>query len=84
MDALMALTALIAFTHRTAVQPSLGAEESLLFEDTLCVLFIYEGGGLLHEEHPVIQYYRHTYDVDCHVADTFTAGGAEYRVYQLR
>lgn len=37
-----------------------------------------------NEEHPVIQYYRHTYDVDCHVADTFTAGGAEYRVYQLR
>lgn len=37
-----------------------------------------------NEEHPVIQYYRHTYDVNCQVTDTFTAGGKDYMVYQLR
>jgi len=37
-----------------------------------------------NEEHPVIMYYRHTYDVECETVDTFTAGGNEYIVYRLR
>lgn len=37
-----------------------------------------------NEEHPVLMYYRHTYNVDCEVADTFTAGNTEYMVYRLR
>lgn len=36
-----------------------------------------------NEEHPVIMYFRHTYDVRCEVADTFTAGDTDYLVYQL-
>lgn len=37
-----------------------------------------------NEEHPVILYFRHTYDAECSVADTFTAGGNHYMVYQLK
>ncbi len=37
-----------------------------------------------NEEHPVILYYRHTYDAACTVADTFTAGDTDYVVYQLK
>lgn len=36
-----------------------------------------------NEEHPVIMYFRHTYDAECEVADTFTAGDTDYMVYQL-
>lgn len=36
-----------------------------------------------NEEHPVIMYFRHTYDAVCEVADTFTAGNTDYLVYQL-
>lgn len=37
-----------------------------------------------NDEHPVIMYFRHTYDAVCETADTFTAGGTAYMVYQLR
>lgn len=37
-----------------------------------------------NEEHPVIMYFRHTYNVSSVVADTFTAGDTVYMVYQLR
>lgn len=37
-----------------------------------------------NEEHPVILYFRHTYQAKLTVADTFTAGDATYCVYQLR
>lgn len=37
-----------------------------------------------NEEHPVILYFRHTYDVACETVDTFTAGDTVYMVYQLR
>lgn len=37
-----------------------------------------------NDEHPVIMYFRHTYDVKCETVDTFTAGGTTYAVYQLR
>ena len=37
-----------------------------------------------NEEHPVVMYFRHTYRAGLTVADTFTAGGATYMVYQLR
>ena len=37
-----------------------------------------------NEEHPVIMYFRHTYDADCIVTDTFTAGGNQYMVYRLQ
>lgn len=47
------------------------------------VYFIFEE-GLYHREHPVIMYFRHTYDVDCGLADTFQAGGHTYEVYQLQ
>ena len=36
------------------------------------------------EEHPVIMYFRHTYDAVLETADTFTAGGTTYMVYRLR
>ncbi len=35
------------------------------------------------EEHPVIMYFRHTYQAGLSVADTFTAGDTTYFVYQL-
>lgn len=47
------------------------------------VYFIFEE-GLYHREHPVIMYFRHTYDVDCGLTDTFPAGGHTYEVYQLQ
>ena len=47
------------------------------------VYFIFEE-GLYHREHPVIMYFRHTYDVDCEVVDSFIAGERTYEVYQLR
>ena len=37
-----------------------------------------------NDEHPVIMYFRHTYDAACETADTFTAGDTKYMVYQLR
>lgn len=37
-----------------------------------------------NEEHPVIMYFRHTYDVGCEAVDAFTAGDTDYLVYQLR
>lgn len=37
-----------------------------------------------NEEHPVIMFFRHTYDAELTVADTFTAGDTTYTVYQLR
>lgn len=37
-----------------------------------------------NEEHPVILYFRHTYQAKLTVADTFTAGDTSYCVYQLR
>lgn len=46
------------------------------------VYFIFEE-GLYHREHPVIMYFRHTYDVDCEAVDSFTAGELRYEVYQL-
>ncbi len=36
-----------------------------------------------NEEHPVIMYFRHTYQAGLTVADTFTAGDTTYMVYQL-
>ncbi len=36
-----------------------------------------------NEEHPVIMYFRHTYQAELTVADTFTAGDTDYFVYQL-
>lgn len=46
------------------------------------VYFIFEE-GLYHREHPVIMYFRHTYDVDCEMVDSFMAGELRYEVYQL-
>lgn len=37
-----------------------------------------------NEEHPVILYFRHTFQAKLTVADTFTAGDTPYCVYQLR
>lgn len=37
-----------------------------------------------NEEHPVVMYFRHTYQARLTVADTFTAGDTTYMVYQLR
>ncbi len=37
-----------------------------------------------NDEHPVIMYFRHTYNACMETADTFTAGGTTYMVYQLR
>lgn len=37
-----------------------------------------------NDEHPVIMYFRHTYHADSVEADTFTAGGTTYIVYQLQ
>ena len=36
-----------------------------------------------NEEHPVVMYFRHTYQAGLTVADTFTAGDTTYFVYQL-
>ncbi len=36
-----------------------------------------------NEEHPVIMYFRHTYQAGLSAADTFTAGDTTYMVYQL-
>lgn len=37
-----------------------------------------------NREHPVIMYFRHTYDADSIVVDTFSAGETTYSVYQLK
>lgn len=37
-----------------------------------------------NREHPVIMYFRHTYNADDIVVDTFTAGDTTYSVYQLK
>lgn len=37
-----------------------------------------------NREHPVIMYFRHTYNVESEIADVFTAGDTVYHVYQLR
>ena len=47
------------------------------------VYFIFKE-GLYHREHPVIMYFRHTYNIGCELTDTFNAGGDAYEVYQLR
>ncbi|MBO5208780.1 MAG: hypothetical protein J6B68_05480 [Lachnospiraceae bacterium] len=47
------------------------------------VYFIFEE-GLYYDEHPVIMYFRHTYDVGCELTDTFSTGDSTYEVYQLR
>ena len=47
------------------------------------VYFIFKE-GLYHREHPVIMYFRHTYNVGCELTDTFNADGDVYEVYQLR
>lgn len=36
-----------------------------------------------NEEHPVVMYFRHTYEAELITADTFTAGDTTYFVYQL-
>lgn len=36
------------------------------------------------DEHPVIMYFRHTYNARSEVADTFIAGDTTYMVYQLQ
>lgn len=36
-----------------------------------------------NDEHPVIMYFRHTYNVKCETVDTFTAGDTTYAVYRL-
>ena len=36
-----------------------------------------------NQEHPVLLYLRHTYHAEIRVADTFTAGGISYSIYQL-
>ena len=36
-----------------------------------------------NNEHPVIMYFRHTYNAECEVTDTFVAGDTTYAVYQL-
>lgn len=36
-----------------------------------------------NEEHPAVMYFRHTYQAELIVADTFTAGDTTYFVYQL-
>lgn len=46
------------------------------------VFFIFEE-GLYHREHPVIMYFRHTYGVDCEIADRFQAGELTYEVYRF-
>ena len=55
--------------------------QSLADSDRVC--FILQGAPH-NEEHPVIMYYRHTYDMTCETIDTFTAGDTDYIVYQLR
>lgn len=47
------------------------------------VYFIFEE-GLYYREHPVTMYFRHTYNVDCEMVDSFMAGERTYEVYQLR
>ena len=37
-----------------------------------------------NDAHPVILYFRHTYNAYMETVDTFTAGGTTYMVYQLR
>lgn len=37
-----------------------------------------------NDEHPVIMYFRHTYDAALETADTFTVGDTAYMVYRLR
>lgn len=36
-----------------------------------------------HKEHPVLMYFRHTYQAELAVADTFNAGDTTYVVYRL-
>ena len=55
--------------------------QSLVDSDRVC--FILQDAPH-NEEHPVIMYYRHTYDVECEIVDTFTAGDTDYMVYQLK
>ncbi len=50
--------------------------------DSTHVYFILQE-ALYNEEHPVIMYFRHTYQAELTVVDTFTAGDVTYFVYQL-
>ncbi|MCM1174481.1 MAG: hypothetical protein NC341_05445 [Blautia sp.] len=47
------------------------------------VYFIFEE-GLYDKEHPVTMYFRHTYEVECELMDSFPAGNRTYEVYQLK
>lgn len=51
--------------------------------DSDCTYFILRDAPY-NDEHPVIMYFRHTYNVKSEIADTFTAGDTTYRVYQMR
>lgn len=51
--------------------------------DSDCTYFILQEAPY-NNEHPVIMYFRHTYNVGCEVTDTFTAGDTTYMVYQLQ
>ncbi|MDD6810841.1 MAG: hypothetical protein PUD93_03090, partial [Lachnospiraceae bacterium] len=55
--------------------------EDLVENDS--VYFIFEQ-GLYNDEHPVIMYFRHTYDVTCELADRFSTGDSTYEVYRLQ
>lgn len=50
--------------------------------DSDCTYFILRDAPH-NDEHPVIMYFRHTYNVKSEIADTFTAGDTTYRVYRL-
>ena len=47
------------------------------------IYFIFKE-GLYYSEHPVTMYFRHTYHASFELADTFTADGYTYEVYELR
>ncbi len=55
--------------------------EDLVASDN--VYFIFEQ-GLYHEEHPVIMYFRHSFDVSCELTESFKAGDSTYEVYRLQ
>lgn len=50
--------------------------------DSPSVRFIFRQ-DLYSDEHPVVMYFRHTYEKKCELVDRFTAGDAVYEVYQL-
>lgn len=58
-------------------------EFGLDLADNPNVYFIFQE-GLYSDEHPVIMYFRHTYQKQCAKTDSFEAGGIRYEVYQLQ